>query len=147
LIFWRLVVRRSSTSDDYYFCANNASISYSSLTLHHIIISKNRHELCAFWTSVGECESNRGFMLDNCPASCRLCLLSSINMMGWWRERESVTRTYFLYTTRFVWTDPGNSSGREPHPLPQRSWILSCIEWMMCWVWVNRSMTRYYTIL
>ncbi|KAL3811477.1 hypothetical protein ACHAXA_010729 [Cyclostephanos tholiformis] len=43
---------------------------------------KNGHELCAFWTSVGECESNRGFMLDICPAACRLCLLSNINMMG-----------------------------------------------------------------
>eukprot|EP00594_Rhizosolenia_setigera_P004021 CAMPEP_0178947490 /NCGR_PEP_ID=MMETSP0789-20121207/4885_1 /TAXON_ID=3005 /ORGANISM="Rhizosolenia setigera, Strain CCMP 1694" /LENGTH=206 /DNA_ID=CAMNT_0020627629 /DNA_START=55 /DNA_END=672 /DNA_ORIENTATION=+ len=36
---------------------------------------KNYNELCAFWTSVGECESNRGFMLSNCAASCRLCLL------------------------------------------------------------------------
>ncbi|KAL9190293.1 hypothetical protein ACHAXT_007504 [Thalassiosira profunda] len=43
---------------------------------------KNDHELCAFWTSVGECETNRGFMLDNCPAACRLCLLSNTNMMA-----------------------------------------------------------------
>ena len=44
--------------------------------------SKNDHELCAFWTSVGECESNRGFMLENCAAACRLCLLANTNMMA-----------------------------------------------------------------
>lgn len=43
---------------------------------------KNEHELCAFWTSVGECESNRGFMLENCSAACRLCLLANTNMMA-----------------------------------------------------------------
>lgn len=42
----------------------------------------NQHELCAFWTSVGECESNRVFMLQNCAAACRLCLLKSVNMVG-----------------------------------------------------------------
>lgn len=36
---------------------------------------KNMNELCAFWASVGECETNRGFMLNNCAAACRLCLL------------------------------------------------------------------------
>ncbi|OEU20554.1 hypothetical protein FRACYDRAFT_153985, partial [Fragilariopsis cylindrus CCMP1102] len=35
----------------------------------------NSNELCAFWSSVGECESNRVFMLSNCPAACRFCLL------------------------------------------------------------------------
>lgn len=43
---------------------------------------KNEHELCAFWTSVGECETNRGFMLENCAAACRLCLLANTNMMA-----------------------------------------------------------------
>ena len=43
---------------------------------------KNDHELCAFWTSVNECETNRGFMLDNCPAACRLCLLANTNMQA-----------------------------------------------------------------
>jgi len=43
---------------------------------------KNDHELCAFWTSVGECETNRGFMLENCAAACRLCLLANTNMMA-----------------------------------------------------------------
>ncbi|KAG7336749.1 ShK domain-like protein [Nitzschia inconspicua] len=36
---------------------------------------KNSNELCAFWSSVGECETNRVFMLTNCPAACRFCLL------------------------------------------------------------------------
>jgi len=40
---------------------------------------KNNHDLCAFWTSVGECETNRVFMQDNCAAACQLCLLASIN--------------------------------------------------------------------
>jgi len=43
---------------------------------------KNGHELCAFWTSVGECETNRAFMLENCPAACRICLLANTNMMA-----------------------------------------------------------------
>jgi isopentenyldiphosphate isomerase len=42
---------------------------------------RNEHELCAFWTSVGECESNRVFMLENCAAACRLCLLQAVNMV------------------------------------------------------------------
>ena len=37
--------------------------------------SKNTNELCAFWSAVGECESNRVFMLSNCAAACRFCLL------------------------------------------------------------------------
>ncbi len=36
---------------------------------------QNSNELCAFWSSVGECETNREFMLTNCPAACRFCLL------------------------------------------------------------------------
>ncbi|KAL3775861.1 hypothetical protein ACHAW5_010155 [Stephanodiscus triporus] len=43
---------------------------------------KNGHELCAFWTSMGECETNRAFMVEHCPAACRLCLLSNVNLMG-----------------------------------------------------------------
>lgn len=42
---------------------------------------RNNHELCAFWTSVGECETNRVFMLQNCAAACRLCLLQGTNMV------------------------------------------------------------------
>jgi len=35
---------------------------------------KNKHDLCAFWTSIGECDVNRRFMVNECSASCRLCL-------------------------------------------------------------------------
>ena len=37
-------------------------------------ICKNKHDLCAFWTSIGECDANRRFMVNECSASCRLCL-------------------------------------------------------------------------
>ncbi|KAL7464110.1 hypothetical protein ACHAXS_004444 [Conticribra weissflogii] len=43
---------------------------------------QNHHELCAFWASVGECENNRGFMVGNCAAACRLCLLKFTNLSG-----------------------------------------------------------------
>lgn len=36
---------------------------------------QNLNELCAFWVAVGECETNRIFMLSNCAAACRFCLL------------------------------------------------------------------------
>eukprot|EP00540_Astrosyne_radiata_P022186 CAMPEP_0116863764 /NCGR_PEP_ID=MMETSP0418-20121206/24420_1 /TAXON_ID=1158023 /ORGANISM="Astrosyne radiata, Strain 13vi08-1A" /LENGTH=128 /DNA_ID=CAMNT_0004498855 /DNA_START=197 /DNA_END=583 /DNA_ORIENTATION=- len=42
---------------------------------------RNLNELCAFWASVGECESNRIFMLGNCAAACRLCLLANTNIL------------------------------------------------------------------
>ena len=41
---------------------------------------KNANELCAFWSAVGECETNRVFMLGNCPAACRFCLLLHSNL-------------------------------------------------------------------
>jgi len=35
----------------------------------------NKEELCAFWSSVGECTLNEDFMRDNCSLACRLCHL------------------------------------------------------------------------
>jgi len=36
---------------------------------------KNKHELCAFWASMGECERNPSYMQESCPAVCRSCHL------------------------------------------------------------------------
>jgi len=33
----------------------------------------NRHELCAFWVSLGECENNPAYMVTNCAPSCLSC--------------------------------------------------------------------------
>ncbi|CAB9520321.1 prolyl 4-hydroxylase [Seminavis robusta] len=41
---------------------------------------KNLNELCAFWVAVGECESNRIFMLSNCALACRFCLLLNTDL-------------------------------------------------------------------
>ncbi|EEC48898.1 predicted protein [Phaeodactylum tricornutum CCAP 1055/1] len=40
----------------------------------------NTNELCGFWAAIGECESNRVFMLPNCAAACRFCLLLHTNI-------------------------------------------------------------------
>lgn len=34
---------------------------------------KNNHELCAFWASVNECETNKEYMNHDCALSCRSC--------------------------------------------------------------------------
>jgi len=41
---------------------------------------KNRHENCAFWVSIGECENNPGFMKVSCALACRTCDLLDINV-------------------------------------------------------------------
>lgn len=38
----------------------------------------NEHKLCAFWSSVGECDNNRSYMISHCAAACRLCLQSAL---------------------------------------------------------------------
>uniref|UniRef100_A0A914H5P7 peroxidase n=1 Tax=Globodera rostochiensis TaxID=31243 RepID=A0A914H5P7_GLORO len=38
----------------------------------------DRHDLCKFWSSIGECESNRDWMRDNCQVSCDKCNGTSI---------------------------------------------------------------------
>jgi len=34
---------------------------------------RNKHELCAFWASVGECDVNPSYMKINCAPACRTC--------------------------------------------------------------------------
>jgi len=34
---------------------------------------KNRHELCAYWKTIGECESNTNFMQKQCAVACHSC--------------------------------------------------------------------------
>ncbi|CAK5090960.1 unnamed protein product [Meloidogyne enterolobii] len=31
------------------------------------------HDLCKFWTSIGECKNNKDWMRDHCPVSCDVC--------------------------------------------------------------------------
>lgn len=33
----------------------------------------NTHELCAFWASIGECENNPTYMLQECMLACKKC--------------------------------------------------------------------------
>ena len=39
-------------------------------------ICKNKHENCAFWSSLGECEKNPGYMKLNCAPVCQTCEVS-----------------------------------------------------------------------
>jgi hypothetical protein len=34
---------------------------------------KNSHQSCAFWSVLGECENNPGYMLVNCAPVCKSC--------------------------------------------------------------------------
>ncbi|KAL3076471.1 hypothetical protein niasHT_039960 [Heterodera trifolii] len=38
----------------------------------------DRHDLCKFWSSIGECEGNRDWMRDHCPVSCDKCNGTSV---------------------------------------------------------------------
>ena len=36
---------------------------------------RNRHDKCAFWSAIGECENNAAWMASNCAPSCQSCHL------------------------------------------------------------------------
>eukprot|EP00521_Asterionellopsis_glacialis_P009210 CAMPEP_0195287084 /NCGR_PEP_ID=MMETSP0707-20130614/4297_1 /TAXON_ID=33640 /ORGANISM="Asterionellopsis glacialis, Strain CCMP134" /LENGTH=555 /DNA_ID=CAMNT_0040346809 /DNA_START=40 /DNA_END=1707 /DNA_ORIENTATION=+ len=38
----------------------------------------NRHELCSFWSAIGECENNKAYMVTNCAPACGSCDLIDI---------------------------------------------------------------------
>ena len=46
-------------------------------TLENTDDCRNKHELCSFWASVGECEKNP-FMLTHCGPSCQSCTTENI---------------------------------------------------------------------
>ena len=34
---------------------------------------EDSNDNCATWAAIGECQSNPGFMLQNCPVTCKMC--------------------------------------------------------------------------
>ncbi|GKY95435.1 hypothetical protein MPSEU_000505000 [Mayamaea pseudoterrestris] len=38
----------------------------------------NKHEMCSFWSAVGECTNNRAYMTTNCSPACASCNLIDI---------------------------------------------------------------------
>ena len=36
-------------------------------------LCRNKHELCSFWSSIGECSNNPAYMHTNCGPACQTC--------------------------------------------------------------------------
>jgi len=62
--------------DDYFFREVFSMPEYASVRTK----CRNRSELCTYWAAIGECETNRIFMIPNCAPACRLCLLRDTNI-------------------------------------------------------------------
>ena len=73
-------VKEVMIQTEYYFRSEVLTHPAYYRDVRNLGVCQNTNELCAFWTSVGECESNRGFMLSHCSASCRLCALLFMNL-------------------------------------------------------------------
>ena len=79
---------------------------------------QNRHELCAFWAVLGECEQNIAYMHGNCAPSCMVCHLSQDSMdPPYCPPRDDTTMKAALHPgdlnemfLRIVQEAPGNRS-------------------------------------
>ena len=40
---------------------------------------KNKHELCSFWATIGECEKNKKYMTEQCGPACLSCHIRYTN--------------------------------------------------------------------
>lgn len=58
-------------ADAYYYEEVLSNPEYREVRKH----CRNTNELCSFWAYIGECKTNRLFMLTACPKACRFCLL------------------------------------------------------------------------
>jgi len=52
-----------------YYTLNNVT----ELSLEERILCDNLSDKCAFWASLGSCEDNLPFMMENCALACRYC--------------------------------------------------------------------------
>ncbi|CAI2347037.1 unnamed protein product [Caenorhabditis sp. 36 PRJEB53466] len=63
---------------------------------------KDRHDLCKFWTSIGECNTNKNWMEDHCAVSCDVCNGTSTcidrhRLCGFWATiRECETNAVWM---------------------------------------------------
>ncbi|CAI5442804.1 unnamed protein product [Caenorhabditis angaria] len=63
---------------------------------------RDRHDLCKFWSSIGECATNKNWMEDHCPVSCDVCkgLTTCIDrhrLCGFWATiRECETNAVWM---------------------------------------------------
>lgn len=63
---------------------------------------KDRHDLCKFWSSIGECNTNKNWMEDHCAVSCDVCngittCIDRHRLCGFWATiRECETNAVWM---------------------------------------------------
>uniref|UniRef100_A0A1I7UKP3 Neprilysin n=1 Tax=Caenorhabditis tropicalis TaxID=1561998 RepID=A0A1I7UKP3_9PELO len=63
---------------------------------------KDKHDLCKFWSSIGECNTNKNWMEDHCPVSCDVCngvttCIDRHRLCGFWATiRECETNAVWM---------------------------------------------------